>query len=203
MQAARASWLAYERLLHSHPIKTQAATTGILWTLGDLIAQKKVEGRAKIDKKRLLTTAAYATCVVGPVGHAWYSWLDCFACKHFIPGTLKFVGAKVVIDEVVFTPIHVGVFFSLLTVADGGGLAEIQAKLRKDYLSTLLAELLVWPGFQALNFLKVPVKHQLLAANGATILDSTFLSWARSQDDWLTVVASALHLKPQGDETAK
>lgn len=34
--------------------------------------------------------------------------------------------------------------------------------------------------FQFLNFWKVPLQHQLLAANGATILDSTFLSWYTS-----------------------
>lgn len=33
--------------------------------------------------------------------------------------------------------------------------------------------------FQFLNFRKVPLQHQLLAANGATVLDSTFLSWSR------------------------
>lgn len=202
MQAARASWHAYERLLQKYPVKTQAATTGLLWTLGDLIAQKKVEGRARIDKRRLIVTAAYATCVVGPVGHAWYSWLDAFARRHFVPGTLKFVGAKVVIDEAVFTPLHVGIFFALLTVADGGNLADIKAKFEKDYVSTLLTELIVWPGFQAANFWKVPVKHQLLAANGATVLDSTFLSWARSQDDWLAVAKSALRKVPEADSAA-
>lgn len=30
---------------------------------------------------------------------------------------------------------------------------------------------------QALNFWKVPLKHQLLAANAATVADSTFLCW--------------------------
>lgn len=49
-------------------------------------------------------------------------------------------------DEVVFTPLHVGIFFALLTVADGGGMAEIKTKFQKDYVSTLLTELIVWPG---------------------------------------------------------
>lgn len=50
-------------------------------------------------------------------------------------------------------------------------------KLRKDYLSTLLTEMVIWPGYQACNFWKVPVKHQLLVINAATIVDSTFLCW--------------------------
>lgn len=49
-------------------------------------------------------------------------------------------------DEAVFTPLHVGIFFALLTIADGGNLADVKAKFRKDYVSTLLTELIVWPG---------------------------------------------------------
>lgn len=50
-------------------------------------------------------------------------------------------------------------------------------KLRKDYIATLITECLVWPGYQAINFWKVPVKHQLLVINAATVVDSTFLCW--------------------------
>mmetsp|Transcript_14732 Transcript_14732/g.44507 ORF Transcript_14732/g.44507 Transcript_14732/m.44507 type:complete len:210 (-) Transcript_14732:1461-2090(-) len=192
MKSLRAFWASYESILHAHPVRTQAVTTGILWTIGDTLAQKAVEKKPVLDRKRLLATGAYATAVVGPVGNWWYGWLDMFARRHFVPKTLKFVAAKVVIDEVVFTPFHVGIFFALLTAVDGGGFAEIKAKLKQDYLSTLATELIVWPGFQFLNFWKVPLQHQLLAANGATILDSTFLSWARSQDDWLASATALL-----------
>ena len=44
--------------------------------LGDGIAQKQVEGRQRLDFKRLFATGAYAGAVVGPVGHGWFSLLD-------------------------------------------------------------------------------------------------------------------------------
>jgi hypothetical protein len=44
--------------------------------LGDGIAQKKVEGRQRLDLRRLLSTGLYAGCVVGPLGHGWFSALD-------------------------------------------------------------------------------------------------------------------------------
>lgn len=37
---------------------------------------------------------------------------------------------------------------------------------------------------QAFNFTRIPVEHQLLAVNCMTLLDASFLSWARNQDDW-------------------
>jgi protein Mpv17 len=188
MQLARNTWVAYERILHRFPVRTQAVTTGILWTLGDALAQKKVEGKAVMDKRRLVATAAYATAVVGPIGHGWYTGLDWFARKHFAPRTFAFVAAKVALDEIVFTPVHIAAFFTFLTAVEGGSWEDIKAKLRQDYISTLLTEMVIWPGFQALNFWKVPLKHQLLLANSATVADSTFLCWARSQDNWLAAI---------------
>lgn len=40
------------------------------------------------------------------------------------------------------------------------------------------------PPHQTFNFIKVPLAHQLLAVNLMTLVDASFLSWARSQDDW-------------------
>ena len=53
----------------------------------------------------------------------------------------------------------------------------IKRKVQQDFWSTYLAELAVWPGFQTLNFWKVPVQHQLLVVNLASLIDSTFLCW--------------------------
>ena len=50
-------------------------------------------------------------------------------------------------------------------------------KLRSDFLTAYLAELAFWPAFQAVNFWKVPVRHQLLAVNLACLVDATFLCW--------------------------
>jgi protein Mpv17 len=145
----------------------------------------QVEKKPEVNKRRVLATAAYATAVVGPIGHGWYTGLDVLARRYFLPGSLGFVAAKVALDEFIFTPVHIAAFFSFLTAAEGGNWDDIKEKLRKDYVSTLLTELVIWPGYQGLNFWKVPLQHQLLVANAATVADSTFLCWARSQDNWL------------------
>ncbi len=54
---------------------------------------------------------------------------------------------------------------------------DVKAKYRSDYASTLAAEVVVWPAYQALNFARVPVRHQLMVCNMATIVDASFLSW--------------------------
>ena len=54
---------------------------------------------------------------------------------------------------------------------------DVKQKLRNDFWSAYLAELAFWPAFQAVNFWKVPVRHQLLAVNLACLVDATFLCW--------------------------
>jgi hypothetical protein len=52
----------------------------------------------EVNKRRVLATAAYATAVVGPIGHGWYSGLDVLARRYFLPGSLGFVAAKVRVE---------------------------------------------------------------------------------------------------------
>ena len=54
---------------------------------------------------------------------------------------------------------------------------DVKEKCKRDFLSAYAAELVFWPAFQAVNFWKVPVRHQLLAVNMACLLDATFLCW--------------------------
>jgi hypothetical protein len=49
--------------------------------------------------------------------------------------------------------------------------------MQADFPSLLLASLAIWPLFQTANFTRVPLRHQLLAVNGMTLLDASFLSW--------------------------
>eukprot|EP00798_Chlamydomonas_sp_ICE-L_P011152 gene11152-18773_t len=61
------------------------------------------------------------------------------------------------------------------------GIQGFKSKIEQDFVPTYMAELFIWPGFQTFNFTKVPLQHQLLAVNCMTLVDATFLAWARSQ----------------------
>jgi protein Mpv17 len=57
-----------------------------------------------------------------------------------------------------------------------------------DFWPTYAAELAVWPVVQAVNFSKVPVRHQLLVVNTFSLLDAAFISWVGHQQDWFTKI---------------
>jgi len=64
---------------------------------------------------------------------------------------------------------------------DNSGFDGFKKKIAKDFLPTYAAEMCIWPPFQAFNFTRIPVEHHLLAVNLMTVLDVSFLSWARCQ----------------------
>ncbi|KAI3428656.1 hypothetical protein D9Q98_007479 [Chlorella vulgaris] len=178
----RSVFQAYSRQLSSNPWRTQIVSTGMLWAAGDALAQR-VEGQP-FDVRRNLRTACYGGAFIGPVGHAWYIGLDRAAAALLRPGTLAFVGGKVVADTAIFGPVHVAGYFTHMTLCEGGTLDDVRTKLRRDFWPTFSAELAVWPVVQAVNFKLVPVQFQLMVVNVFTILDSCFMSWARANDGW-------------------
>ena len=142
------------------------------------------------DWRRALLTAAYGGTFVGPVGEFWYKGLDAACARVFASGSPQFIALKVLLDTAVMGPFYVSTFFAFgCAFIDGGGwrekLASFKQKMRTDFVPTLALEMSLWPVVQSFNFWRVPVQHQLLVVNSATIVDAAFMSWARNQDDWL------------------
>eukprot|EP00873_Tetraselmis_striata_P008162 jgi/Tetstr1/428426/TSEL_018440.t1 len=88
-------WASYRSALAKHPVKTQALTTALLWSIGDIFSQfiEDNEGGV-VDISRTLYTAIFAACFIGPVGHFWYIFLEHAACQVFAQGTTAYVALK-------------------------------------------------------------------------------------------------------------
>ncbi|GLC42064.1 hypothetical protein PLESTB_001064100 [Pleodorina starrii] len=198
-------WGAYERQLSRRPVLTQMATSCLLWGTGDVLAQRAVEQRrwSELDARRVVCTAAFGAAFMGPVGHHWYHQLDVICAKLFGSGP-AFLAAKLIADTAIMGPLYVVAFYAWgCALIDGSGLEGFKKKITQDFIPTYTAELAVWPLFQAFNFTRIPVEHQLLAVNGATLIDACFLSWARSQDDWVATASEALRCWRQGGSVAE
>lgn len=59
--------------------------------------------------------------------------------------------------------IGVACFFTVMTVAEGGGRRAVAHKLRDMYVPTLKANYAVWPAVQIINFRLMPVQFQLVS----------------------------------------
>uniref|UniRef100_A0A6N2NHF2 Uncharacterized protein n=1 Tax=Salix viminalis TaxID=40686 RepID=A0A6N2NHF2_SALVM len=194
-------WKWYQNCLTVHPVKTQMISSGVIWGLGDIAAQsithytaernrqiKEVEKKLKISWKRVATTSLF--------GFAYES-LDRFIRSRLVlrPNSLRFVGAKVALDGIIFGPLDLFVFFSYMGFASGKSVPQIKEDLKRDFVPALILEGGIWPIVQVANFRFIPVRYQLLYVNFFCLLDSCFLSWLEQQEDapwkqWLVSLLS-------------
>ncbi|KXZ54268.1 hypothetical protein GPECTOR_5g357 [Gonium pectorale] len=178
------AWNAYETQLRKRPVLTQAMSSALLWGVGDGMAQRiERGGRGDVDARRVAMTAAFGGALIGPAGHCWYQLLEHLVLKLGLACSTKSMLLKVAVDNLLYSPCYVFVFFAYGCLAiDGLSREAFTAKLRSEFVPTMLAEALVWPPYMAAVFSRVPVQHQLLAVNIATLFDVCFLSWARTRN---------------------
>jgi protein Mpv17 len=93
-----------------------------------------------------LKMVAFDQLIFAPVGMLRYSVTADHVRKDFLID--KWIG--------------IALFFTVMTVAEGGGRRAISHKLREMYLPTLKANFMVWPAVQIINFRVMPIQFQLV-----------------------------------------
>ncbi|KAI2626246.1 hypothetical protein GGS21DRAFT_530743 [Xylaria nigripes] len=133
------------------------------------------------DFERLTRFMAYGF-VMAPIQFKWFGFLS----QTFpITKTSAFVPAlkRVAVDQIAFAPASVALFFSVMTVAEGGGRRAVALKLRDMYLPTLKANYMVWPAVQIINFRLMPVQFQLPFVSTIGIAWTAYLSLSNASED--------------------
>lgn len=165
-------WAAYNDALDKHPLTAKACTSLVGWFLGDLLAQLFIVKSGVLDIKRLITLSAFGFLYHGPSGHYFYNWLD-----SKIPGNdSKTVASKVLIDQVLWCPIFMTVFFTYLGLVAGDSFSTISNKIKSDLFTAVQGSWKVWPIVHAVNFKFISTKHRLVFINGVQIAFNMFLS---------------------------
>jgi protein Mpv17 len=164
-------WAAYNDALDKKPLLTKALTSLVGWALGDFLAQVFISG-GPFDMKRFITLSAFGFLYHGPSGHYFYNWLD-----KQIPGTEgKIVALKVLIDQTLWCPIFMSVFFTYLGLCNGDSFGAIGNKIKTDLLSACQGSWKVWPLVHTVNFKFISTKHRLIFINGVQVAFNMFLS---------------------------
>ncbi|KFH44279.1 hypothetical protein ACRE_049230 [Hapsidospora chrysogenum ATCC 11550] len=138
------------------------------------------QGPPPFDFERLTRFMAYGFCMA-PVQFKWFKFLE----RIFpISKTSAFGPAmkRVAFDQFIFAPFGLAVFFTTMTVAEGGGRRAVSNKLRDMYIPTLKANFIVWPAVQIVNFRLMPVQFQLPFVSTIGIAWTAYLSLTNSSD---------------------
>lgn len=162
------------------PISIEIHDFGRKDARGDLYADPRSPA-TPFDFERLTRFMAYGFAMA-PIQFKWFGFLS----RAFpITKTSAFVPAlkRVAVDQVVFAPVSVALFFSVMTVAEGGGRRAVALKLRDMYLPTLKANWMVWPTVQIINFRLMPVQFQLPFVSTIGIAWTAYLSLSNASED--------------------
>lgn len=133
------------------------------------------------DFERLTRFMAYGF-MMAPVQFKWFQFLSRafpITKSSALGPALKMVA----FDQLIFAPVGIAIFFSVMTVAEGGGRRAISRKLRDMYLPTLKANFMVWPAVQIINFRIMPIQFQLPFVSTVGIAWTAYLSLSNSAEE--------------------
>ncbi|KAH9607742.1 hypothetical protein KSS87_008969 [Heliosperma pusillum] len=155
----------YLDLLVKFPVLTKAVTSALLTLIGDVICQLLVMDNLYCD---------YSVIIF--VHRCLHS------CRYlFISKLVTMPGAsgaflRLILDQLFFAPIFVGVFLSASMTLEGRS-SLVVPKLQQEWFSSVLANWQLWIPFQFLNFRFVPQQFQVLASNFVALVWNVILSF--------------------------
>lgn len=132
------------------------------------------------DFERLTRFMAYGF-LMAPVQHKWFAFLS----RTFPLGKSGGLGPaakRVAFDQLLFAPVGLGIFFTFMTIAEGGGRRAVTKKFQDVYIPALKANYMVWPMVQMLNFRVIPLQFQIPFVSTIGIAWTAYLSLTNSSD---------------------
>lgn len=127
--------------------------------LGDSLQQQYELVRGRMETQNFVRTRNIALTGV-PIGaacHYWYIYLDrCF------PGrTLKTVAKKILLDQLVCSPVVIAIFLVTLGALEHTSAQSVAKNLWAKGSTLYTAEWLIWPPAQFINFLFLPTRFRV------------------------------------------
>lgn len=116
----------------------------------------------KFNWTRTLHMSA-AGLTTGVVTHYWYILLD---KKLGVLRTAKTITTKILVDQIIFSPINLAVYFSTIGVMERSTVSRVRDELiEKGMEQIYVAEWLIWPPAQFVNFYFLPLRYRILWDN--------------------------------------
>lgn len=190
------AWRSYCDHLVKRPLVTKILT-GVMGTIvGDGIAQATAhlsarrvaaarprvrKPRFRYDWARAARLCAYAALIGTPVGHYWFAFLD----RHVLPtrmGHPMTAFLKMGLDQALMAPAGLAMFYLSVSLMEGKSLKQAVGVVRDKFVPTMIANYMLWPAAQVVNFRFVPPEQRILYVNAIYIGWVSFLSSMAASD---------------------
>lgn len=171
-----APFLAYGRMQHRSPLLTQLSTTSTIFFLGDLSSQAVAsEGFTKKDYQpsRGLRALAIGATVAIPS----YKWFNFLGRNFNYASKFRSILTKVLINQLVYTPLFNSYFFGLQSLLSGSTRQEAKERVVRTVPVSWANSWKVWPAVMSFNFMYIPMQYRSVFAGVIAVGWQTYLSW--------------------------
>ncbi|XP_034250747.1 mpv17-like protein 2 [Thrips palmi] len=169
------------QMFHRYLLYTNVGISISLSGVGDTLEQhyEILQGQKdKWDTTRT-TRMSISGMTVGVICHNWYRYLD-----SRLPGrTLSIVAKKVLIDQVVCSPICIATFFITLGILERATWAETKKEIKDKAGRLYAAEWVVWPPAQVINFYILPLRFRVLYDNTISLGYDVYTSYVKHDNE--------------------
>lgn len=175
------SW--YNNQLARAPVITKSITSGVLFGLGDMIAQFIVpEDSGKLNWKRVARASIFGSLLLGPLAHLHFNFLDWLVVKRLALTGNGMPFAKMFVDQFTYWAISINTLYLFsLPKLEGKTNKEAWGNVEERIWPTMKANWTLWPIAQIINFKLIPVAHQLNFVLIVSLGWASYLSWAGGQ----------------------
>ncbi|XP_041476047.1 mpv17-like protein 2 isoform X2 [Lytechinus variegatus] len=163
---------------------TNIASGGIILTCGDAVEQYREILKKRKQNKIQQWSFKRSGCMfaigiaLGPFNHYWYVYLD-----RFFPGVAaSTVATKIVLDEIIASPVLTISFLVGLGLLEGKPLTECNTMVKEKFPTIWLMDVIVWTPAQWINFRFLPFPGRVLYVNSLDMAWSTFISFCTYTD---------------------
>ena len=146
-----------------------------------LTPSSELSGPEPFDFERLTRFMAYGL-MMAPVQWLWYNRLNNWFPMTKAAATVPAM-QRVAMDQLMYTPISLSVFFTFMTIAEGGGKSAVLKKFQDVYVPTLRANYMLWPTVQIINFRLMPIQLQIPFVNTISIAWTAYLSLRNAAEE--------------------
>ncbi|XP_012462497.1 uncharacterized protein LOC105782355 [Gossypium raimondii] len=167
------NWIAYEQALKANPVIAKMAISGIVYSIGDWIAQC-YEGKPlfDFDRTRMFRSGLVGFTLHGSLSHYYYQF-----CEALFPSDDWWVvPAKVIFDQTVWAAIWNSIYYVVLGFLRFESSANIYKELKATFWPMLTAGWKLWPFAHVITYGVIPIEQRLLWVDCVELIWVTILS---------------------------